>query len=180
MINILPPEYKEQVKFSKYNVVLLRYLALIFIVAALLATTFWMIHMYADSQISSYQEDLSQRREELDQYSQLQDEVDELDQRLTTIDQLYRQQTRFSVLLEDLAAVLPPGAYINNIVLTGESDQPVQVQATASSFEQASVINNALQESPRIDSVDTQNITEGDDGNFNVSVIMAFSEGDAQ
>lgn len=179
MINLLPPEYKEQVRYSKYNVVLLRYLLLLVVAGGLLVSTLWIVHRYADNQISDYQDTLAERRQGLEQYSDLKQEVEQLDQRLDTISQLYDQQTRFSTLLEDLAAVLPSGAYINNIVLTGESDQPVQVLISASSFEQAGVIKNALTESPRIDSVDIQNIDRGDN-NYTVNVVMAFSEGGAQ
>lgn len=179
MINILPPEVKEQLQYSRYNSVLLRYAVLLFMVVGLLAATLWITHIYADRQIDDYRAVLNEREEELKRFDSLQDEVELLDKRLTTISKLYRQQTRFSALLRDMAAVLPQGTYINSIVLTGEADQPVQLLITANSFSQAGVIKNALATSDRIESVDIQSISQGSDG-YSVSVVMAFSEDGAR
>lgn len=181
MINLLPPEIKEQVRFSKFNVVLRRYAILTLAASLALIGTIWATQMYASTQISELETNLTERRSELTDYQQLENRVSALDSRLNTISRLYDQQTRFSALLEDLAAVLPSGAFINSIVLTGEADQPVQISISTSSFAQAGTINAALSSSERIESVDIQSITAaGDTGRYSVNVVLAFSEGGAR
>ncbi|MEX0919734.1 MAG: PilN domain-containing protein, partial [Candidatus Saccharimonadales bacterium] len=143
---------------------------------SLLATTLVIAHSFADSQIDEYTRSLEHSEERLNQYQDLEEEVISFNQRLNTIKQLFAQQTKFSTLLEDLADTLPNGAYINSIVLTGDANQPVRVTITASSFSQASLLNEALSMSERIESVDIQSISESSTG-YNVEVVMEFSEG---
>ncbi|MEX0934252.1 MAG: PilN domain-containing protein [Candidatus Saccharimonadales bacterium] len=176
MINLLPPEIKEQARYSKYNVALLRMLVLTITLSSLLAATLVIAHSFADSQIDEYTKSLEHSEERLAQYQDLEEEVTSFNQRLNTIDQLFDQQTRFSSLLEDLADTLPSGAYINSIVLTGDDTKPVRVTITANSFSQASLLNEALSMSERIESVDIQSISKSSTG-YNIEVVMEFSEG---
>lgn len=176
MINLLPPEIKEQIQFSKRNVILRRYAILTTLVAVALLSTLWAAHVFADRQITELEDGLEQKSMELAEYQELEDQVRKLDSRLNTISRLYDQQTRFSALLEDLAAVLPDGAFINSIVLTGEADQPVQISVSTASFAQAGTINGALSSSERIESVDIQSISASDGGRYSVNVVLAFSE----
>ncbi len=179
MINLLPPELKDQVKFSKHNILLLRLLILIVGLSLLLAATLYTAHVFADRQIEEYSQSLARSQQQLNSYQDLETNVSSLNNRLNTIDQLMSQQTRFSALLEDLADTLPPDAYINSIVLTGQDDQPVRITVTTRSFNQASLLQEALSSSARIESVDTQSISAGSNG-YNVEVVMKFSEGAAR
>lgn len=180
MINLLPPEIKEQVRFSKRNVVLRRYAILTTFVAAVLLGTLLGAHVFADRQIANLEDGLEEKRMELVEYEELESQVGSLDSRLNTISRLYDQQTRFSALLEDLADVLPDGAFINSIVLTGEADQPVQITVSTASFTQAGTINGALSSSERIESVDIQSINASEGGRYSVNVVLAFSEDGAR
>ncbi|MEX0748913.1 MAG: PilN domain-containing protein [Candidatus Saccharimonadales bacterium] len=180
MINLLPPEISTQIQYSRYNTILVRYALLIILAGGLLGATLWLTHRYADQQIADYELALSERQDELREYDALKGELSQLNSRLTTIDSLYTQQTLFSTLLQDLAATLPQGAYINSIVLTGEVEQPVQLLVTADTFAAAGRIKNALSASERIESVDIQSINQTGEGDYSVSVVMAFAPGSAQ
>ena len=180
MINLLPPETKEQIYFSKVNVVLRRFAVLAAVISLALVGTLWATHTYADQQIADLEEEIEERHQELAEYEELRQRIVSFDSRLNTIDRLYSQQTRFSALLEDLAAVLPTGAYINNITLTGDSDQPIQITISTQSFDQAGTIGGALSSSERIESVDIQSITSATGGRYSVTVVLAFSEGGAR
>ena len=179
MINLLPPETKEQIHFSKVNVVLRRFAVLAAVISLALVGTLWATHTYADQQIADLEEEIEERHQELGEYQELEQRITNFDNRLNAIDRLYDQQTRFSALLEDIAAVLPRGAYINSINLTGDSDQPIQITISTQSFDQAGTIGGALSSSERIESVDIQNISD-DNGRYSVTVVLAFSEGGAR
>lgn len=177
MINILPPELKTQIRYSRYNVVARRYLLIILAIAAVVVAALYMSHRYADEQIQQLTAQLEERKAETDEHQALVTKVQSFNEKLTTIDALLEQRTDFSQVLQDLAAVLPPGSYINGITLTGENTEPLQLLITTPSRNQAVAVRNALLTSPRIASADIQSIAEDpESGTSSVQIVIKLQQ----
>lgn len=176
MISILPPEQKEQIRFSKYNVTARHYLIAIVMISLAVGASLYIGHYYADQQIADYEQNLEEIRSKASSHKELQSDVETLNTRLTKIDALLESRTSFSNVLSDLASVLPSGAFINGVSLTGEVDQPLELTITTRSRDQSLVLRNALLTSPRITTADIQSISPNTDGGFNVVIIVGFNK----
>lgn len=179
MISILPPEQKEQIRYSKYNVAARHYLMAIIMIFAAVGASLYVGHHYADQQIAAYEQSLEEIRSEASRHKELQADVGTLNIRLKKIDALLKSRTSFSEVLSDLASVLPSGAFINGVNLTGEIDQPLELTITTRSRDQSLILRNALLSSPRITTADIQSITPNTDGGVNVIVIVGFDKEEA-
>lgn len=181
MINILPPELKQQMTFSHYNVRLVRYLVLILIFDVLLLAATFGSFRAADYQLKAQGQVVAARDQDLNRFRQVETDVRELQSSLNLIEKLFNEKTQFSALLSDLAAVMPPGSYINSIVLTGDDKTPLKVLISTNSITAAGVVRNGLLKSPRIKSADIQNIAKTQDSDlFTVDISIAFQEGQAR
>ncbi len=181
MINILPTEVKEELEYSKKNVRVRNYLFLALLVFILLIAAIGAAYWYGGKQINSLRATLSDRQTQRALYKDTESKVQTLQSNLGLIEKLLNQKTQFSDLLNDIAAVLPSGTYINAINLTGDDKKPVQILVTASSLNQAGLVRNALLKSERISVVDIQSITQKEDSpEYTVDLIVAFKEGQAR
>lgn len=179
MINILPPDLKQQITYSRRNVVARRYVFVLLFIILVTGSILTATHWYADQQIAAYETALEERKEEISQFENLETSVDTLNTQIETIETVLKQRPQFSVLLSDLAQVLPQGSYLNGISLSEETDQPLQLTITAPSRDQAVSVRQALLQSPRIGSADIQSITSKPESNeINVNIIIAFETGD--
>lgn len=179
MINILPEDIKKQIDYSRRNVIARKYLVVICLIILVTGAALGVSHVYADRQIAEYEESLQERTAKAKQYKDLESSVDKLNSQIRTIEALLAQRPQFSVLLEDLAAVLPTGSYLNGIQLSEEIDQPLQLTITVPSQNQSVRVRNALLQSPHISSADIQSISQKSDSNeVNVNIIIAFNTED--
>lgn len=176
MISILPPEQKEQLRYSKYNVAVRHYLIAIILIIGAVGVSLYVGHRYADEQIADYKQSLEEIRKQTSEHKELQADVGALNTRLGKIEALLKDRTSFSELLSDLASVLPSGAFINGVSLTGEVDQPLELTITTQSRDQSLTLRNALLTSPRITTADIQSITPGSSEGVNVTIIIGFDK----
>ena len=181
MINILPPDVKQQQRFAKSNSKLLKYLALALItfgaLAGLLIFSIW----YGQEQVAGYEQILQARQSQREAYQSTEQDVEKLQSNLDTIDKLLNEKTKYSALLSDLAAALPQNSYINHLVLTGDDSQPLEMLVTTDSFNRAAEVRNGLIQSDRISSADIQSVRKDEQTKaFTVVLVLAFEKGQAR
>lgn len=181
MINILPPEIKQQLSYARRNTKLLRQLLVSFAVATLLAGLMWLSFWYVNKQTLDYQAALGHRQADREAYKDVELKVQTMQSNLGLIEKLLNEKTKYSALLDDLAATLPSGSYINHLSLTGNEKEPLELLITVDSFNKAAELRNSLIASARIKSADIQSVTEDKKtGSFNVVIIAAFEPGQAR
>lgn len=178
MITILPSGIKKQIVYSQRNVVARRYLVILCLIVLVTSGALFVIHWYADQQISAYEASLQEVNEKTEQYQELEESVNTLNEQTQTVKTLLDQRPQFSILLTDLAQVLPNNSYLNGISLSQETDKPLELLITVPSQNQAVQLKEALLRSPRIRAADIQSINKSTDGSeVNVSVVIAFDTG---
>lgn len=181
MISVLPTEIKQQLSYSKKNVVLRKYLILVVVIVAALLATIGGALWYANRQISNLQATLLEQQSQRASYKDTEANIQALQANLGLIEKIFNQKTEFSQVLGDIASVLPAGTYINSVELTGDDKKPVQLLITASSLTEAGLVRNALLQSDRISTADIQSITQNEgSSSYTVDIIIAFKEGQAR
>lgn len=180
MINLLPPETKTQMRFASYNAKLAHYLKIGIALAVALAALFFGAHWYVGQQISAINSEIASRNNATAPYGKLLKEAAAVNSRLASYKTIVAGQSKFSLLLGDLAKATPQGVAIDAITLTGDDKKPVKLTALASSYEAALGFRDSLAASPRIGGADLETITRQDDGTYKVSVSIAFNPGQSR
>lgn len=176
MINLLPPQIKEQVGYARKNAKLAQMSRRFIWLAAMLAAAFVFAHWQLGRTMEAAQAAQVEKNRRIQAYSETEKEARQLSQRLSSVKQLQDKQTRFSLLLADLASVTPRGAYINTIALTEDTQKPVSINATADTYQTAARLRDALASSSRIEAVDISSITNPEPGQYLVDLSISFKK----
>lgn len=129
MINLIPDELKQTIRFSIKNSSLIRYnfIAAGTAVAIICITTISILSMQQTK--NNLQKELDQQNLKLASYKKVEADGQKLYDNVSSIQQLLDRQIRFSSLLPELAAILPPGAVLkqldfSTLELTGPPPTP--------------------------------------------------------
>jgi Tfp pilus assembly protein PilN len=179
MINLLPTTAKDQLRFARYNRVTLRYLRSLFAVIVVLAGVFGASIFFLDQQATTISHDIADKQKQISAYGPTLKQAKDVADRLNAIKGIQASQTRFSLLLADLAKVLPKGVSIDSITLTGDDKKPVRVSVTGGSYDSILAFREAVAGSARISGVDLENITQSG-SSFQASVVIGFKPGQAR
>lgn len=180
MINLLPPALKEQMRYARLNRLVLRYLRGLVGMLVVLTAVFTACLYLLNQQTAMLDSDLASKRESIKQYEPDLKLAQEAAARLAAIKTIQTSQTRFSLLLDDLAKVLPKGVAIGSINLTGDDKKPVRVSVTANTYNGILAFRESLAGSPRISGVDLENVAQSSPGVYAASVVIAFKPGQAR
>lgn len=182
MINLLPPAIKEEIAYSKRNAVMRNYVILVVTITIMLAGLLLGTRYYLNSQIAAKQQDLDTKQAQIDKYTTVENKAAALNSRLATIKSIQTSQSKFSVLLSDLAKYMPVGTALTSITLTGNARLPVQVTVVANGYATALSFRDSIIRSKRISAADIESIapvTAGP-GSFAITAVFAFNPGEAQ
>ncbi len=177
MINLLPAGVKAETGYAKRNRILLRYVWLLVALIAVLVVMFGGTQVYLNQQRSQYNQAIAAKKQQLDSYKQLEKQAKVANDKLKTFKSLVASQSRFSTLLQDLAAHTPKGVFINSISFTSATNLAVQISATANSYNSAASLRDALVSSSRIKGAAINAITTNPNGSYNVTLTVAFKPG---
>lgn len=181
MINLLPPDLKEQVSFAKRNRMALRYLRLLIVVVAALAGVFGGTFYLLAQQGQAVANDVADKQKTIASLNKtFTPKAKDASDRLNAIKYVQGTQTRFSAVVADIAKVVPQGVSIDSITLTGDDKTPVRVAVTAQSYSKALAFRNSLITSPRVAGADLENISSSSGGAYQTSVVIAFKPGQAK
>jgi len=180
MINLLPPDQKEQIRYAKLNRLAMRYVRVVIAVIVVLGVIFGGAFYELDRQTSDVTKDVSEKQATIAALNKtFTPKAKDASDRLTAIKYVQATQTRFSALIADIAKVIPNGVSIDSINLTGDDHVPVRIAVTAQSYNAALSLRNALITSPRIAGADLESISSSG-GEYKTTVVVAFKPGQAK
>ncbi len=141
MINLLPPEYKQTLFYSKRNRTMSRW-----VVALLLALLFSLIivgvgWIYLDQSVKREAKDVEQTEAALKEQNidETTAKVEEISNNTKLVLNVLSREILFSKLIKQLGASLPPGTALESITLEG-IEGGLTIQAFATNFNSASQI----------------------------------------
>jgi Tfp pilus assembly protein PilN len=182
MINLLPPEVKQEMRYSRFNAILLRYVRAIAAVCILLAGALIAGRYYLNQKIETATHSLGDTQHQIDGYKQLQADTSQLTARIGSITTVQASQARFSELLTDLAEFMPQGTAINSVTLTGDDAKPVRLVVAALDYKTALSVRDSITRSKRISAADIEQVSNQPTGkaNYQVTVTFVFNPGAAR
>jgi hypothetical protein len=181
VINLLPPDHKEQIRYAKLNRLALSYVRILGVVVVVLGIVFAASIWWLNKQTTGVTADVAEKTATIAALNAtFTPKAKEASDRLNAIKYVESTQTHFSAVIADIAKVVPQGVSINNMTLTGNSSTPVRISVTASSYAGALSFRNALITSPRIAGADLETIATSDGVTYTTSVVVAFKPGQAK
>ena len=182
MINLLPPEIKSEIAYSKRNAVLRHYIILVALLAAVLSAGLFGAHTYLAQKMKDVDKSIAENQLKIASKKQLEAEAQNINSRLTSISNIQKSQAKFSVLLDDLARDMPRGTAISTISLTGDDTKPVKLTVTAVDYNTALGFRDSITSSPRISAADIESIKVKAPGSraHVVTVTFTFNPGQAR
>jgi Tfp pilus assembly protein PilN len=180
VINLLPPDLKDQIRYAKLNRLVLRYLRVVVVVVVVLAGIFAGAFYLLDQQTAVVTADVADKQKTIAGFNtSFLPAAKNASDRLNAIKYVQATQTRFSAVVADIAKVVPQGVSIDSMTLTGDDKTPVTIAVTAQSYSQALAFRNALITSPRIAGADLESISASG-STYQTSVVVAFKPGQAK
>jgi len=180
VINLLPPDQKEQIRYAKLNRLALRYVRVLIAVIIVLAVIFGGAFYQLNQQQSEIAKDVADKQATIAALNKtFTPKAKDASDRLAAIKYVQATQTKFSAVVADIAKVIPKGVSIDAMTLTGDDHAPVRIAVTAQSYAVALAFRNALITSPRIAGADLESIS-ANGAQYQTSVVIAFKPGQAK
>lgn len=158
MINLLPPDIKESRLYASRNIALLRsclfLAASVLFLGLMLGYGFYTLRLNAESITKT----AALKEKELGDMASLQKQAQDLSDTIKTASTLLNRETKFSDLISKLGALMPEGASMKSLKLTGDTTQPLQISARLTSIDQAAVLQKNLLSSTLFSAVDIQSV----------------------
>jgi Tfp pilus assembly protein PilN len=183
MINLLPPDIKTEVRYSRYNAIVAHYISLVVVVLLVLVGTQLGSLYYLNQRIKTTNDQITATQQQIGGYHNLQTQAATLNTRLAAIQSVQKGQAQFSTLLNELAQYMPVGTAISSITLTGDDTQPVRLSVTAVNYQTALGFRDSIARSPLISAADIEAVnavTSGNTTTYDVTVVFSFNPGDAK
>jgi Tfp pilus assembly protein PilN len=181
MINLLPSDQKEQIRYAKLNRLAIRYVRVLVVVVVVLGAIFGYSIMELGRQTAAVTNDVSAKEDTISALNKtFTPKAKDASDRLNAIKYVQGTQTRFSAVIADIAKVVPRGVSIDTMTLTGNDAAPVRIAVTAQSFSTALAFRNALITSPRIAGADLETVSSTNGTTYQTNVVIAFKPGMAK
>jgi hypothetical protein len=180
VINLLPPEQKEQIRYSKLNRMALTYVRVLLLVIIVIGGIFGAAIYWVGQTTAKVESDVAEKTVHLAELNNsFVPKAKDASDRLAAIKFVQTSQTRFSAVVADIAKVVPQGVSIDAMTLTGDDKTPVRLTVSSSSYAGALALRNALTTSPRVAGADIETISSNS-GTYSASVVIAFKPGQAK
>jgi Tfp pilus assembly protein PilN len=178
MINLVPDATRQELRYGRQNLIIMRYFLALLIIASAIAATFMVGLLALNRESGRINSKLEQQNVQLTTYSEVLAEAKSLSDTIKTIEALLNREVKFSQLLTDIAALVPVGASLDGISLSNEEDT-LNLTATIATQELAAVFQENLASSALFAVADISAInrttTTAGSGAYSVTLTVIFA-----
>jgi hypothetical protein len=181
MINLIPPQLKQELKYARWNAIIVKYLVVVVLLVLFVGGGFTATSYYLDQRVVKIKEDIASKKARAEGYKSTIEASKSLNDRVSAIKTIQASQPKFSLLLSDIAKFTLKGTSISSISLTGADNKPVQITASAVSYNAAVSLRDALASSPRVSGADIVSVVNNTQANnYTAVIVIGFKPGQAR
>lgn len=142
MINLLPTDYADSIRYGRQNSVLRKWLIGGGIAIAGLLIILFGGWVYLGQQSKSYQRDIDVTNQQLQaqNLAGVQKDAKEITGDINTINKILSQEVRFSDLIQAIGKIMPPGTVLGNLSLSNKVNGALDLSANAKDYASATSI----------------------------------------
>ena len=147
MINLMPPELKNQITYARRNTKLRRYALAIVVGIAGIAAVVFAGQLYIDQSIDAYQKQVEQSRSILapQKLHETQKHAQDISNSLKLVLQVLAREVLFSKLLQQVGAAMPAGSALQSLSISGVQGG-IDLQAVAADYQTATQVQVNMQD----------------------------------
>ena len=151
MINLLPDDYKKEVRAARTNVLLIRYIAIFAIAATVLGGIVTAAYIVLESRMSSAQALLEANNARTAPYASIRAEAEALRSSISSAKAIIDQKISYSKLIYEIANATPSGVTIDSLDLDPTTfGTSMTLSASAQSFDAASKLRDEFAASSEV------------------------------
>jgi Tfp pilus assembly protein PilN len=162
-LNLLPPEIKEEIAYSKKNARILKYLGFSLSGFILIFAFFFGLGLAIKNKQSVYEVEKTSAQRILETSKDTQAKANDLSERLKLIKKLKDGRTDWNAIFEALSANTPTGVQLASIDISTEKNSRVKITGLAKTDRDIALFKDLLAQSKVFEYVDIENISEASD-----------------
>jgi Tfp pilus assembly protein PilN len=161
VINLLSDEVKKSRRYAKLNVITMQYVMLFTVATISLIGLMLFGQSTLNDTKSRLEDQLATSTARAAALEPINNEAQQLSATVSTIGTLLEQEVKFSVVLQELGSIIPPGVVLTGITLSQDTTKPMVLEVNLSAAEKAGVLQQNLTESDLFVGADIINVTQG-------------------
>lgn len=148
MINLLPPEFKQNITYARRNTSLLRWLAATLVGIGGIGVVIFTGQWYMDRTSDNYETYATVARDQLkaQKLEETQVEVEALSNSMKLLVQVLSRQVLFSEMFQQVGAAMPSGSVLTNLQISNKLEGGLDLQAIATDYQTASQVQVNMQD----------------------------------
>lgn len=166
MINLMPPERKKTINYSRLNERLLKWTVGCLIIVAAMAAVVVVGSVYIDQTKSNLTKSIDSTKKTItdQKLDEIGADAETLSSGIKLVVQVLSKEVQFSKLLQEIGRLMPSGATLGNIQLSNSVSGAVDLTANAVDYQSATQVQLNLQDPNNnlFDKVDTQTVSCSD------------------
>jgi hypothetical protein len=147
MINLLPPEVKENISYARRNTMLRKWAFALLIGIGVMSGTVFVGNLFLRQSTRSLSAQVAQGTEQLkiQKLEETQKQVESISSSLKLVVQVLGREVLFSKLLQQIGSAMPRGAVLTNLSVT-KLQGGIDLQAAATDYQTATQVQVNLQD----------------------------------
>ncbi len=166
MINLLPTEYKQEIRAGRGNVILVRYIMILITAVIVLSGLLIGAYIVLNNTRSIAEAKVAENEQRTVAYQPVRTQADAFRGDLTTAQMILANDVSFTELIYEIAAIVPPNVVLDDLSLDPKNfGSNATMNASAKTFEDAAKLKDAFIRSNQIFSnVQLQTIRDSETG----------------
>lgn len=164
MINLLPPDAKQNIAYARYNTKLIRWTIALLAAIAGISVVVVIGLAYMRQSVASYTVQIAKSQDQLkvQKLDETQAKVEDISNSLKLVLQVLGQEVLFSKLIQQVGATIPANATLTDLKIS-KTDGAIDITASATDYNTATQVQVNLQDPANkiFDKADIINITCG-------------------
>jgi Tfp pilus assembly protein PilN len=158
MINLLPPEIKESRKYASRNLAMIKACVFLGASIAVIGGMRGYGYIYLNRAAKEVTQASQAKQAELKDLDVLQKNAQGIADTIKTGSILLGREKKFSELIQTIGSLMPEGATLKGLRLTGDTKQPLEITANIKSIDLAPVLQRNLLTSDLFEAADIQSV----------------------
>ena len=165
MINLLPTEAKQAVRYARLNVSLIQYCVLVILTSAALSAMLLLGINIMSSTQNEIETSIESDQAKIAELELINSQANELAADIDTISRLLQQEVKFSELIREIGLVIPAGASLSGLTLTEDRTAPLSLEVATTNPDLIGVLQENMRESDLFLGAEILSITATQDTN---------------
>lgn len=161
-INLLPPQIKEDILYSKRNAILRKILNKVILLLLFFILTFSLTYVFLKNKINILQKNIKKEEESLKPFGTLEEDAKKLKKKLDSIKKIEENYPFWTIFFDEIGIKMPNNIILSEIIASKEENERVEIKGSAQTKQSIAIFRKTLEESEKFENIDIETISKGE------------------